>query len=76
MQRMQFQALHHQAGRARGLKPESEAVVAMEMQAGGGTTVAQVASHPLPRQTSALPLITLMHLTQALHTPTKYIAHS
>lgn len=28
-------------GAGQGLKPESEAVVAMEMRAGGGTTVAQ-----------------------------------
>lgn len=48
----------------------------MEMQAGGGTTVAQVASHPLPQQTSALPLITVTHLTLALHTLGTYISHT
>lgn len=56
-------------GAGKGLEPENEAVVAMEMQAGGGTTVAQVASHPLPQQTSTLSLIGHTPDTHASHTP-------
>lgn len=56
-------------GAGKGLEPENEAVVAMEMQAGGGTTVAQVASHPLPQQTSALSLISHTPDTHPSHTP-------
>lgn len=63
-------------GAGKGLEPENEAVVAMEMQDGGGTTVAQVASHPLPQQTSALSLISYTPDTHTSHTPDIHVSHT
>lgn len=62
-------------GAGKGLEPENETVVAMEMQAGGGTTVAQVASHPLPQQASALSLISHTPDTHTSHTPDIYFTY-
>jgi hypothetical protein len=76
------------AGRVRGWSLETEAAVAMEMQAGGGTTVAPAAPHPFPRQTLLLlsphprnrhapnTQLNATHTSETHDTPHSHIAHA